>query len=148
MTTTDRWLLERAQKARQEDAQAKAGKQLLRTAGYAKAFDKEAASLWRDLETELRRQVAVFSDASGRANTISVKTDGDRLTVEAEDGRQLTLTVDRTHRALTEAFRNSAGAVRSGRPRIAFTTTPEGRLSFNFGPVQSAAGSILRRLID
>lgn len=144
MTITDKWLIERAQTRR---AEGNANRRLLKSDGFASAFDGGAGTLWRDLQAELTRQAGLFNDALGE-KAVSVAGDADAISIESADGRKLTITLNHASRTLTEAFRNSAGATRTGRPRISFTTGPDGALTFNFGVVQHAAGSLLRRLID
>lgn len=148
MTTTDRWLLERADKQKQEDAQAKKLQGSLKARRYTATFDDGVDGLWKSLQAEIARQVGVYNTALGRPDALVATTDANSIAVRAADGRELTITVDRAQRTLIEAFRNSAGATRAQRPRIGFRVDSEGRLAFNFGVVQSAAGSILRRVID
>jgi hypothetical protein len=148
MTTTDRWLLERAEKKKQEDAKAGRLQGTLKSVRYAASFDAELDALWSGLRAEIQRQIDLYNTASGDPGAIVATGTAESLSVRGADGRELTITVDRTHRTLMEAYRNSAGATRSGRPRIGFRVDSEGKLAFNFGVVQSAAGSILRRVID
>lgn len=136
MTTTDKWLLERARKK----------KQGLEPGRFDAAFDAEIDELWSSLQTETRREVAVYNGAAGDKNALVVTTDADVIDARAADGRQLTVKLHRDRRSVSETFRTRAGAVRSGRPRIGFIVSTTGRLTFNFGVVQSVAASILRRV--
>lgn len=148
MTTTDRWLLERADKQKQADAQASKLTGSFKATRYAAKFDDGFDGLWKSLQTEIARQVGVYNDAVGRSDALVATMSPTSIGVRASDGRELTISVDRTQRTLIEAFRNSAGATRSQRPRIGLRVDSEGRLAFNFGVVRSAAASILRRVID
>jgi hypothetical protein len=147
MTTTDKWLLERAAKKKREMAQLAAGANTLKSGGYAATFDAGIDGLWTELQAELRRQIGVYNEAAGQPDAVVATMDATSVGVRS-GGRSLTITVDRKHRALTERFDNGTGAVRSGRPRIGFRAGPDDRLSFSFGVVRSAAASILRRVID
>ncbi len=148
MTTTDRWLLERAEKLRTAQAETRKDARSRKSQTFLKAFDGEIEALWTSLIVEVSRQAEVFNKASGQPKALLVTGDTGHISVAAADGRRLQIVLDRKTRTLLESYRNSAGATRIKRPRIGFRVDSAGKLAFNFGVVQSAAGSILRRVID
>jgi hypothetical protein len=143
----DTWLIDRAEKKKADDAFSRRNAPLLGAKRLA-SFTSELDTLWAELQAETRRQAGVYNTALDEPDALVVTTDADALDIRASDGRQLTIRVDRARQSLTEAFRTSEGAVRMGKPRIRFAVTSAGTLAFNFGLVRSAAGSLLRRLID
>jgi hypothetical protein len=142
MTINDGWLLERAQKAKAAALQAaKSGSPVLKTL-------PPVDGLWKQLQEETKRQAGVYTGAVGDPGAVVVDTPPDLIDVRVPDGRQLTLRVDRERRRLSETFRTQAGAIRMRKPIIRFSLDAAGQLTFNFGGLQAAASSLLRRLID
>lgn len=137
MTMQDQWLIERA---RARKTAADRGHQLLETATPA------VDDLWSRLQRETERLVAVFLDALGDPGALVVETSPDAIDLKRPDGRQLTLQVDRERRRLTQTVRDGRGAIRRPKPIIHFVTDGNGEVTFNFGGVQGAAASLLRRI--
>ena len=141
MTISDKWLIDRAVKLKASKAAP------LKQSGARMVNLPPIDHLWDQLQRETRRQAAVFTGALGDPNALVVDTSPDAIEVRTPDGRQLTLRVDRERRSLSETFRDAGGGVRRRRPIIAFTADAAGGVAFNFGGLQGAAGSLLRRLI-
>jgi hypothetical protein len=142
MTINDSWLLESARKKKAASKTAP-----LLKARLEAVFDAEIDGLWNALRAEIQREAAVYTGALGVPDALIVTSADDEIDVRAADGRRLILQLDRKRRALIERYRDRAGMVRVGRPRVKFSVNTAGRLAFSFGAVQAAAGSVLRRLI-
>jgi hypothetical protein len=141
MTVSDNWLVARAHQRKIALTRTKPGK-----AAAPKPLPP-VDDLWRQLQKETQRQAKVYTDALGDPGAVTIDALPDQIGVRVPDGRHLILTVDRKTGRLSETFRNKAGATRARRPIVNFNLTAEGELAFNFGGLQAAAGSLLRRMI-
>jgi hypothetical protein len=143
MTINDNWLLERAEKRKAARLRSTSPDPALRDPGTRPPVD----DLWARLQRETRRQAAVYTDALGEPDAVTIETTLDSIAVKVPDGRQLTLRLDRATRRLSETFQDSSGAVRIRRPITSIIPDADGGWTFNFGGVQPAAGTLLRRLL-
>lgn len=141
MMTEDAWLLRRAREKKSADAARKNGAP--RGIPPVPSVDH----LWSSLQAETRRQAAVYTEALDDPGALVVTTDADSIEAKALDGRRVTIRLNREQRSLRETYRDRAGAVRMGTPRIRFTVAQAGSVGFNCGAVGIAAGSILRRVL-
>lgn len=141
MTISDKWLLERAKQVKEKAKAASANSgPLLKTL-------PPLDGLWKDLQAEAQRQAALYTSAVGDADALTVVTTADTIEVRVPDGRVLTVQIDRKAQRLTEKFRDQRGGTRMRRPMIGFVRDENGKAAFNFGGLQGAAGSLLRRMI-
>lgn len=140
MSVNDFWLLERARAKK-----AASGSGRLKSAPLKATPSIDG--LWSALQDETRRQAKVFTDALGNANALVVTTPPDAIEIRSSDGKELVLRVDRERRTLSEVYSPKPGVLRPGKPSVAFTTGADGEARFNFGGLQGAAGSILRRMV-
>ena len=140
MTMNDRWLIERAQIHK---AAAHAKQPLQGGRAPLPPID----DLWAQLQKETQRQAAVYTGELGDPSALVVETRADDIDVRTPDGRQLIIHVDRERRTLSETYRNAVGATRRRRALAQFARDASGALTFNFGGLQGAAGSIVRRMI-
>ena len=138
MTISDKWLLDLARQRKNQGTPSKPGRPAL------PPVDK----LWVKLQDETKRQAAVYTGALGDPKALVVETGPDTIEVRVPDGRQMTLRLDKKQRTLSETFRDRAGALRPRRPTIGFALDADGGLTFTFGGLQAAAGSLLRRVIS
>jgi hypothetical protein len=140
MTITDKWLIERA---RIHKAAAHANS----LPGGARRTLPPVDGLWEQLQKETQRQAAVYTGELRDPKALVVETSADAIELRTPDGRHMTVRVDRRDGSLTETFRNQAGATRTGRSILRFVTNAAGELTFGFGGLNGAAGSLVRRMI-
>jgi hypothetical protein len=141
MTMHDSWVIGRARRHKAEAAQAKRG--VSAPAEKLPPID----GLWKQLQEETRRKAKVYTDELGDPGALAIETPPDSIELRTPDGRGLTLRLDRERRLLFQTIRDRGGAVRLRKSIIHFSTNAAGELAFNFGGVQGAAGSIIRRII-
>lgn len=142
MSTNDNWLREMAAKRKAKAAQAP----LLK--GAAPMAGQPVGELWQMLQRETVRQAGVFTDALGDPGALVVETTPDEIHVKTSDGRLLTVHLDRERAALSETLRTRAGGMRKSKSLVRFRIDSTGKLAFNFGGLQTVAGTLLRRMLD
>ena len=139
MTMNDQWLVDRARRNSTITASLKQRLEAI--------FEGEIDALWSALGNETIRQAGVYNDAIGNPEALAVGVGDDTVLVVVADGREVEIRLHREQRAMTERYLDRGGVMRVRRPRIKFSVNAAGKLSFNFGGVDAAAGSILRRVI-
>ena len=141
MTMHDSWVIGRARRQKAAAEQGKRG-----VSAPVKTLPP-IDGLWKQLQAETRRKAKVYTDELADPGALAIETPPDSIELSTPDGRRLTLRFDRERRLLFQTIRDRGGAVRLRKSIVHYSTNAAGEPAFNFGGVQGAAGSIIRRII-